>query len=59
MQDADAFDEVVFLGMARSAKRDPYRLSLFGAHLDSGDSSSRTAASWNSALTSRSTAHGM
>jgi len=37
MQDADAFDEVVFLGMARSAKRDPYRLSLFGAHLDSGE----------------------
>jgi hypothetical protein len=37
MQDADAFDEVAFLGMARSAKRDPYRLSLFGAHLDSGE----------------------
>jgi hypothetical protein len=37
MQDADAFDDVAFLGMARSAKRDPYRLSLFGAHLDSGE----------------------
>jgi len=37
MQDADAFDDVAFLGMAHSAKRDPYRLSLFGAHLDSGE----------------------
>jgi len=37
MEDADAFDGVAFLGMARSAKRDPYRLSLFGAHLDSGE----------------------
>src|SRR2546425_10536482 len=37
MQDADAFDDVTFLGMARTAKRDPYRLSLFGAHLDSGE----------------------
>src|SRR2546427_5848865 len=37
MQDADAFDDVTFLGMARTAKRDPHRLSLFGAHLDSGE----------------------
>jgi len=37
MQDADAFDDVTFLGMARTAKRDPYRLSLFGAHLDSAE----------------------
>ena len=34
MDAADAFDGVAFLGMARAAKRDPYRLSLFGAHLD-------------------------
>src|SRR5713226_402220 len=34
MQDADAFDGVAFLGTARAAKRDPYRLSLFGAHLE-------------------------
>src|SRR2546426_12750015 len=37
MQAAAASDDVAFLGMARSAKRDPYRLSLFGAHLDSGE----------------------
>jgi len=37
MQDADAFDGVVFLGTARTAKRDPYRLSLFGAHLESDE----------------------
>src|SRR3989475_10161445 len=37
MQDADAFDDVTFLGMARTAKRDPYRLSLCGGHLDSGE----------------------
>ena len=37
MEDADAFDGVAFLGMARTAKRDPYRLSLFGAHLDPGE----------------------
>jgi hypothetical protein len=37
MQDADAFDGVAFLGMARAAKRDPYRLSLFGAHLESDE----------------------
>ena len=37
MQDADAFDGVLFLGTARTAKRDPYRLSLFGAHLESDE----------------------
>jgi len=37
MQDADAFDDVAFLGTARTAKRDPYRLSLFGAHLESDE----------------------
>lgn len=34
MLDADAFEGAAFLGMARNAKRDPYRLSLFGDHLD-------------------------
>src|SRR5437870_4391401 len=34
MRDADAFDDTAFLGLARSAKRDPYRLSLFAYHLD-------------------------
>jgi len=33
MRDADAFQETAFLGLARSAKRDPYRLSLFAQHL--------------------------
>jgi hypothetical protein len=37
MQDADAFEGVAFLGTARAAKRDPYRLSLFGAHLQSDE----------------------
>src|SRR5213596_1802740 len=37
MQDADAFDNVAFLGTARTSKRDPYRLSLFGAHLESDE----------------------
>ncbi len=37
MQDADAFDGVAFLGTARTAKRDPYRLSLFGVHLESDE----------------------
>jgi len=37
MQDADAFDDVAFLGTARTSKRDPYRLSLFGAHLESDE----------------------
>jgi hypothetical protein len=32
MRDADAFEETLFLG--RPSKRDPYRLSLFGEHLD-------------------------
>ena len=33
MRDADAFDRTEFLGMARSSRRDPYRLSLFAQHL--------------------------
>ncbi len=33
MPGADAFEETSFLGLARSAKRDPYRLSLFAVHL--------------------------
>src|SRR5437867_13180134 len=37
MQDAEAFDGVVFLGTAKNAKRDPYRLSLFGAHLEADE----------------------
>jgi hypothetical protein len=32
MPEADAFEETLFLG--RPSKRDPYRLSLFGQHLD-------------------------
>ena len=34
VQDADAFAETAFLGLARGSKRDPYRLSLFARHLD-------------------------
>jgi hypothetical protein len=34
MRDASAFDGTAFLGLARRAKRDPYRLALFAAHLD-------------------------
>src|SRR5213594_1391953 len=34
MRDADAFDDTAFIGLARSAKRDPYRLSLFAHHLE-------------------------
>src|SRR2546422_11616685 len=37
MQDADAFDGVVFLGTARTAKGDPYPLSLVRAHLESDE----------------------
>ncbi len=37
MRDADAFEETVFLGLARAAKKDPYRLSLFGQHLQSDE----------------------
>jgi hypothetical protein len=37
MRDADAFDGTEFLGMARSARRDPYRLSLFGQHLQTDE----------------------
>jgi len=31
---ADAFDGAEFLGLARRARRDPYRLELFARHLD-------------------------
>jgi hypothetical protein len=34
MRSADAFADTAFLGLARSAKRDPYRLSLFAQHLE-------------------------
>ena len=37
MRDADAFEDTVFLGLARAAKKDPYRLSLFGQHLESDE----------------------
>lgn len=37
MRDADAFETTAFLGLARASKRDPYRLSLFGHHLDEGE----------------------
>jgi hypothetical protein len=37
MRGADAFNEAAFIGTARSARRDPYRLSLFGEHLSSGE----------------------
>ncbi len=33
MREADAFERTAFLGLGRGAKRDPYRLSLFGQHL--------------------------
>ena len=33
MRDADAFERTAMLGLGRGAKRDPYRLSLFGQHL--------------------------
>lgn len=35
--DAAAFDGAVFLGLARQSKRDPYRLGLFAAHFDPGE----------------------
>jgi len=34
VRDASAFDATQFLGLARAAKRDPYRLSLFARHLE-------------------------
>lgn len=34
MRGPDAFADTAFLGLARSGKRDPYRLSLFGEHLE-------------------------
>ncbi|TLZ74749.1 MAG: hypothetical protein E6K14_02620 [Methanobacteriota archaeon] len=33
MREADAFERTAILGLGRGAKRDPYRLSLFGQHL--------------------------
>ena len=33
MRDVEAFEGTAFVGLARSAKRDPYRLSLFAQHL--------------------------
>lgn len=34
MRDASAFEGTAFLGPARRAKRDPYRLGLFAQHLE-------------------------
>jgi hypothetical protein len=34
MREADAFVDTAFIGLARSTKRDPYRLSLFAHHLE-------------------------
>ncbi len=34
VRDAAAFDDVVYLGLARRSKRDPYRLGLFAQHLE-------------------------
>src|SRR3990170_2412484 len=34
MRDASAFDAAEFLGLARRARRDPYRLGLFARHLE-------------------------
>ena len=34
MRDASAFDATEFLGLARIARRDPYRLGLFARHLE-------------------------
>ncbi len=38
MRDATAFDRAEFLGPARGAKRDPYRLELFARHLEPDES---------------------
>ncbi|MGQ0798038.1 MAG: hypothetical protein ACT4OI_09305, partial [Methanobacteriota archaeon] len=37
MSGESAFDAVSFLGTARSARRDPYRLALFARHLEPGE----------------------
>ncbi len=37
VREADAFDGVAFLGLARNSKRDPYRLGLFARHLESDE----------------------
>lgn len=34
---AEVFDDAAFVGLARAAKRDPYRLSLFAQHLGPGE----------------------
>src|SRR5438067_13449604 len=34
MRGADAFEDTAFLGLDSSGKRDPYRLWLFGDHLE-------------------------
>lgn len=38
MPEADIFDRTRFLGLARTSKRDPYRLSLFARHLEQDES---------------------
>jgi|GEM_PF-1958728 len=37
VRSADAFDDTLFLGLARNSKRDPYRLSLFAQHLEADE----------------------
>ena len=37
MADETAFDDALFLGPARTAKRDPYRLGLFARHFEPGE----------------------
>ncbi len=34
VRDASAFDDAEFVGLSRLSKRDPYRLGLFGQHLE-------------------------
>jgi len=37
MVEKEAFDNAAFLGLARTARRDPYRLTLFARHLEPGE----------------------
>jgi hypothetical protein len=37
VREADAFEQTTFLGTARRSKREPYRLELFGRHLDADE----------------------
>lgn len=37
MRDAEAFAATTFLGLARSGRRDPYRLELLGEHLEADE----------------------